>query len=125
MLPRPEGPCDIFGAAGTPCVAAHSVVRTLYTNYSGALYRLLRESDKAGLDIGAHHDGFAKASEQITFCQNTSCYITRIYDQSPEGNHLDTSPAGGACHMPLSPVNASKHPVWIGGHHVFGAYVAL
>ena len=41
--PRPQGPCDIFAAAGTPCVAAHSVVRALYQNYTGALYRVLRD----------------------------------------------------------------------------------
>lgn len=41
------GPCDILHGAGTPCVAAHSVVRALYTNYTGALYRVLRDSDKA------------------------------------------------------------------------------
>src|SRR5438034_6410729 len=25
--PRPQGPCDIYAAAGTPCVAAHSTTR--------------------------------------------------------------------------------------------------
>lgn len=35
---RPEGPCVILGAAGTACVAAHSVVRALYANYTAALY---------------------------------------------------------------------------------------
>ena len=28
-----EGPCDIFEKGGTPCVAAHSVVRALYAAY--------------------------------------------------------------------------------------------
>ena len=27
------GPCDIFNATGTPCVAAHSTVRALFGNY--------------------------------------------------------------------------------------------
>ena len=31
--PRPQGPCDIYGAAGTPCVAAHSTTRALYAAY--------------------------------------------------------------------------------------------
>ena len=31
--PRPKGPCDIYGAAGTPCVAAHSTTRALYASY--------------------------------------------------------------------------------------------
>jgi hypothetical protein len=26
---RPQGPCDIYAAAGTPCVTAHSTVRSL------------------------------------------------------------------------------------------------
>jgi hypothetical protein len=122
MLPRPTGPCDILAAAATPCVAAHSVVRTLFVNYSGPLYRVLRDSDKASIDIGSHHDGFAKTVDQDAFCKNTSCYILRIYDQSLERNHLDTSPAGGACRFPLSPVNASRHPLSVGGHAVYGAY---
>ena len=37
LKPRPEGPCDILGAAQTPCVAAHSVGRALYANYTGPL----------------------------------------------------------------------------------------
>jgi hypothetical protein len=37
-----EGPCDILGAAGNTCVAAHSTVRALYAGYSGPLYRLDR-----------------------------------------------------------------------------------
>lgn len=32
-----EGPCDILGAAGNPCVAAHSTVRALYKAYNGPL----------------------------------------------------------------------------------------
>jgi hypothetical protein len=74
------------------------------------------------LDIGIHPNGFAKISDQDAFCAGTSCFTLRIFDQSPEGNDLDTSPAGGACHFPLSPVNASKEPVSIGGNSVYGAY---
>eukprot|EP00666_Eupelagonemidae_sp_cell4sb_P017944 gene17944-biopygen6047 len=33
------GPCDIYGGAGTPCVAAHSTVRALYAAYRGPLYQ--------------------------------------------------------------------------------------
>jgi hypothetical protein len=120
MPPRPAGVCDLLDSAGTPCVAAHSVVRTMYKNYSGPLYRVLRDSDKAGLDIGAHHSGFAQTDAQDTFCNHTSCYILRIFDQSPHNNHLDTAPAGGACRFPLSPVNASKDPVSVGGSSVYG-----
>ena len=27
---NPEGPCDIYASAQTPCVAAHSMVRAMY-----------------------------------------------------------------------------------------------
>lgn len=45
------GPCDIYDAAGTPCVAAHSMVRALYTKYNGPLYQVMRPKDNATLDI--------------------------------------------------------------------------
>ncbi|HXK04279.1 MAG TPA: arabinofuranosidase catalytic domain-containing protein, partial [Verrucomicrobiae bacterium] len=43
--PRPQGPCDIYAAAGNPCVAAHSTTRALYASYNGPLYQVLRQSD--------------------------------------------------------------------------------
>ncbi|WP_324606178.1 arabinofuranosidase catalytic domain-containing protein, partial [Streptomyces griseus] len=33
-----QGPCDIYAAGGTPCVAAHSTTRALYGAYNGPLY---------------------------------------------------------------------------------------
>ena len=33
-----EGPCDVTGRAGNPCVAAHSTVRALFAGYTGPLY---------------------------------------------------------------------------------------
>ena len=50
--PRPQGPCDIYAAAGDPCVAAHSTTRALYAAYNGPLYQVLRQSDGKTLDIG-------------------------------------------------------------------------
>ena len=35
-----EGPCDITGKAGNPCVAAHSMTRALYAACDGPLYRV-------------------------------------------------------------------------------------
>ena len=54
-LSRPEGPCDIYAAAGTPCVAAHSSTRALYASYNGPLYQVMRQSDGKTLDIGVVH----------------------------------------------------------------------
>ena len=49
---RPKGPCDIYAAAGDPCVAAHSTTRAMYAAYNGPLYQVLRQSDGKTLDIG-------------------------------------------------------------------------
>ena len=45
-------PCDIYGAAGTSCVAAYSTVRALYSAYDGPLYQVRRVSDGATTDVG-------------------------------------------------------------------------
>lgn len=42
--PRPEGPCDIYAAAGYPCAAAHSTTRALFASYNGPLYQVMRDS---------------------------------------------------------------------------------
>jgi non-reducing end alpha-L-arabinofuranosidase len=77
-----QGPCDIFGAAGTPCVAAHSITRSLFGAYDGNLYQVLRTRDNATLDIGVlSAGGPANAAAQDAFCGGAGCVIQRIYDQ--------------------------------------------
>src|SRR5262249_53763650 len=92
---RPKGPCDIYAAAGDPCVAAHSTTRALYAPYNGPLYQVLRQSDGKTLDIPVVQPvtspipdpgGYANAAAQDAFCANTYCWITTIYDQSPKHN---------------------------------------
>jgi len=116
-----EGPCDIFLAGKTPCVAAHSTVRALYGDYNKALYQVSRTSDKETRDIPALADGFANSAVQDKFCAGTDCFISRIYDQSPQGNHLDTAPRGTQ-HGPDAPVNATAEKLMLGGHPVYAAY---
>ncbi len=93
-LPRPEGPCDIYAAGGTPCAAAHSTTRALYASYNGPLYQVMRQSDGRTLDIGvvqpsaADGGGYADAAAQDAFCANMYCWITTLYDQSGHGNNL-------------------------------------
>jgi len=118
-----EGPCDIYGRANTPCVAAHSMVRALYGGYNGPLYQVRREADNATLDISVlSAGGFANSAAQDKFCAQSNCVVQRIYDQSPMGNHLDPAPAGGAVHSPDKPVNAKRHKVTASGHAVYAAY---
>ncbi len=84
-----SAPCDIYRSAGTPCVAAHSAVRALYSAYNGSLYQVKRASDGATSNIGLlAAGGYANAAAQDSFCTNTSCPMTIIYDQSPQHNDL-------------------------------------
>lgn len=118
-----QQPCDIYDAAGTPCVAAHSVTRSLYAAYTGPLYAVTRASDNAAMSIGAMAaGGVANAAAQDAFCKGTACAITKIFDQSPKGNHLGLAPPGGAAPHPDHGVNASRHSLTLGGQSVYGAY---
>ena len=130
---RPQGPCDIYGAAADPCVAAHSTTRALYAAYKGPLYQVLRQSDGKLLNIGivapagADAGGYANAAAQDAFCANTICWITRIYDQSPRHNDLFQAPRGAFSGPAMGGFNnipiADMAPVTVMGHKVYGAYI--
>jgi hypothetical protein len=124
-----QGPCDLYAAGGTPCVAAHSTTRALYGGYNGSLYQVRRSSDNATADIGVlSAGGVANAAAQDSFCANTSCVITIIYDQSGRGNHLTQAPPGGfngpAAGGYDNLANATAAPVTVGGQKAYGVYVA-
>ncbi len=119
------GPCDIYASGGTPCVAAHSTTRALFGAYNGRLYQVRRSSDGATTDIATlSAGGFANSAAQDSFCANTSCVITIIYDQSGRGNNLTQAPAGGAAGGPDNLADAKALPVMAGGHKVYGVFVA-
>jgi hypothetical protein len=121
VTPRP---CDLFASA-TPCVVAISTTRTLYRTYTGPLYQVTRQSDQAHTNIGLLPDGYANTAAQGTFCANTSCTITKLYDQSPNHNDLTPAPPGGAARGPGPngydiPAVANALPVTVAGHKVYG-----
>jgi len=120
----PQGPCDIYAAGGTPCVAAHSTVRALYASFAGPLYQLNRTLDKVTINITTLASGFADAAAQEKFCADPSagCVIQKIYDQSPRGNHLSIAPPGGCVHHGDNPVDAMKERLLVGGNPVYAAY---
>ena len=133
---RPQGPCDIYAAGGTPCVAAHSTTRALYASYNGPLYQVMRLSDHAVKNIGVVQPsaspvpdagGYADSAAQDAFCANTTCVITKIYDQSPNHNDLTQAPRGafsgpamgGFDNLPI----ADTAPVSLSGHKVYGVFI--
>jgi hypothetical protein len=119
------GPCDLFKAGGTPCVAAFSTIRALSGSYTGNLYQV-RRADGVTHDIGVlTQGGVADAAAQDTFCAGTTCTISILYDQSGKGNHLTKAPGGSATYGPNADVEAVADalPTTIGGHKAYGVHV--
>ena len=117
-------PCDIYGSAGTPCVAAHSTVRALSGAYVGPLYQLTRASDHATHDVGLlSAGGYADAGDHDAFCNGTTCGITKIYDQTSRHNDLTVSPAGTAGPVDY-PADAGEIAVTAGGHKAYGVWIS-
>ncbi|KAF7177474.1 hypothetical protein CNMCM7691_005727 [Aspergillus felis] len=123
------GPCDIYSSGGTPCVAAHSTTRALYSAYSGALYQVKRGSDGATANISPlSAGGVANASAQDSFCAGTTCLITIIYDQSGRGNHLTQAPPGGWTGPESNGydnlASAIGAPVTLNGQKAYGVFIS-
>lgn len=117
-------PCDIYAAGNTPCVAAFSTTRALYSKYNGNLYQVKRGSDNATQVIKPKAaGGVANAATQDTFCQSTTCLITIIYDQSGRGNHLTQGTPGGAAHVYDNLAPATGAPVMVNGSKAYGVFI--
>ena len=123
-----QAPCDVFSSGGTPCVAAYSMVRAMYGSYDGPLYQIERASDGTYLNIGLlAAGGYVNSAPQVSFCADTICTVTELYDQSSEGNNLPVSVggywAGPGTNGADVPANAMALPVTANGHSAFGLEV--
>ena len=124
------GPCDLYASGDTPCVAAHSTTRALYSAYSGPLYQVVRGSDGTTADIAPlSAGGVADAGAQDTFCAGTTCSIATIYDQSGSGNDLTAAPPGGAASGPGpngfdNLADATAAPIVLNGQKAYGVSIA-
>ncbi len=122
--PSKRRACDIFLAGGTQCVAAFSTVRALYSSFKGRLYQIIRGSDGTTADIGVlSSSGYANAATQDTFCANTTCNITKIYDQTAYHNDLSVEGPGGNKHASDSAAIANALPITLSGNKVYGVSV--
>ena len=124
------GPCDLYASGNTPCVAAHSTTRALFSAYAGPLYQVKRRSDGSTKRIKPKvAGGVAHAAVQDSFCASTSCTITIIYDQSGRRNDLTPAPPGGAASGTGSdgfdqPAQAAAAPVTLDGEEAYGVYIS-
>jgi len=129
----PSLPCDIYAAGGTPCEAAYSTTRALFAAYDGPLYQVQRASDGSHLTIGLESTGgVVNSAPQVSFCSGTTCTITELYDQTPNGNNMPISP-GTACSGCSGGISgpgpngsdigspAMALPVTVGGQPAYGA----
>lgn len=98
-------------------------MRALYGTYSGNLYQV-RRADHATKDIAAlAPGGYADAAAQDSFCSNSTCSISIIYDQSKNGNDLRSAPAGGAKNTPDNEAVATDLKLTISGRTVYGVHI--
>ncbi|HEY3872190.1 MAG TPA: arabinofuranosidase catalytic domain-containing protein [Actinocrinis sp.] len=124
-LPSGSLECDIYMYYGTGCVAAYSTVHALSATYDGPLYQVTRASDGATQDIGLQSTGgYVDASEQHSFCDQSTCAITKIYDQSSEQNDLTPGPGGSAAPAPDQAASAGALPITAGGNEAFGVDIS-
>jgi hypothetical protein len=122
--PAGDKPCDLYAAGNTPCVAAHSTVRALYSSYAGNLYQVKR-ADGMTQDIPVKAPGgFADSAQQESFCANSSCTIWRVYDQSGQGNFLEAetpdSTVGGR--QGQTAANAAAEALNVSGNKVYSLF---
>ncbi|KAJ6527117.1 Arabinosidase B [Mycena capillaripes] len=123
------GPCDLYASGGTPCVAAHSTTRALFSAYTGSLYQVRRASDSATTNIAPlSAGGVANAAAQDSFCARTTCQITTIFDQSGRSNHLTQAPPGGfrgpAANGFDNLAAADGAPVTLNGQKAYGVFIS-
>jgi len=100
----------------------------LYASYNGPLYQVQRASDRSYQDIGLlSSGGYADAAKQDSFCANTSCTITKIYDQTPYHNDMPISWGGlwkgSGPNGSDSGANAKALPLTVGGHRAYGVKI--
>jgi hypothetical protein len=118
-------PCDIYAAASNKCVAAHSTIRALFGSFSGSLYQVKRASDSTTKDIPVlSPGGFANSAAQDSFCTGTTCTITKVYDQSGNGNFVEaeTPDSSVVGHSGQTAASATAESLSVGGNKVYSLY---
>jgi hypothetical protein len=123
-----SGPCDIYAAASTPCVAAYSMIRVLAKDYTGPLYQVRKGGGDKNTGSGGTtkdilaKDGFADAAAQDDFCGTDSCTVAKLYDQSGKKNDLVVSKKG--CYIDTASeddweTSAKRKSVTVGGRKLY------
>jgi Alpha-L-arabinofuranosidase B, catalytic len=123
-----QGPCDIYAASNTPCVAAFSTVRVLSSKYVGPLYQVRKGGSPTGTggttqDIGVVAGNYADGAAQDAFCGTSACTISKLYDQSGKANDLTVAPAGCYVKTADNESDAKARSLTINGHKAYALYM--
>jgi hypothetical protein len=112
------------------------MIRALTKTYSGPLYQVRSGSSSMNTgsggtlkDILMTADGYADTATQDTFCANTVCTVSLLYDQSGKKNNLKVAPKGrsdGGTYAAMDDFesSATKGMLMINGHKVYSLYMA-
>jgi len=135
---KKDGPCDIYAAASMPCAAAYSTTRALLKSYTGFLIQVRNGSSATNQgtggmtkDIGQTPDGYLDTAALDAFCMGSYCTVSKLYDQSGNGNDIGRAPSGntaggatGAEDDYESTIGTAKSKLTAGGHPVHSLYMA-
>ncbi len=119
-------PCDLYANGGTPCVAAFSSTRALFSGYNGPLYQVRRASDGQLADVRTlSAGGYANAAAQDDFCRATTCVVPKVYDQTANRNDVTVFPRLPDAQQGTdnSPADATAVPVTLNGSKAYGIYL--
>ena len=127
-----EGLCDIYAKGNAPCVAAHSMARALYASYDGALYQLAKPNGSTADVHPVAAGGVADAAAHDAFCgadaSTSTCFVRRIFDQSPRQNHLGIEHGAPNLKPPRNVQDVGvnftdpRSQATVGGRKVYGAF---
>jgi hypothetical protein len=107
------------------------MARVLRSAYNGPLYQVRAGGSNKGTggtttDIGIISGGYADAAAQDTACGSGACTVSKLYDQSGNGNDLIVAPAGtytGTASEPDWEADAKGSKITINGHAAYGLYI--
>jgi hypothetical protein len=77
----------------------------MFAAYTGNLFQLTRASDSTTINVGSMPTGLYNAATVASFCVGTSCYISNIYDQAGNANHLPQATVASMAPWALYPSN--------------------
>lgn len=80
-------PCPLDGVSHLTQMGAFSFSRRLFSSYRGPLFRVLRSSDSAEIDIypSGRGIGYPDYAALIAHCTGTNGFVTVVYEQSGSG----------------------------------------